>query len=101
MSVDSGAVLPSSLVLNYSPKVLFLWLSKAIIEFNGVEVKRLVTVVILAILLVGLVLLGISDTNIAIADTSIPNDEVASSVSTASNSSASATTTTTMYTGDE
>ena len=53
--------------------------------------KRLVTVVTLVILIVGLVLSGLSDTRIAIADTSVPNDEVVSSVSKARNSSASAT----------
>ena len=36
-------------------------------------------------------LLGLSDTHISIADTSIPDNEVTSSVSKASNSSASAT----------
>ena len=56
--------------------------------------KRLVTVVTIAILLVGLVLLGSSDTRISIADTSIPDNEVTSSVS---NSSASATIVITMY----
>jgi len=61
-----------------------------------VRVKRLVTVVTLAILLVGLVLLGLSDTDISIADTSTPNNEVISGVSKTSNSSASATITITM-----
>ena len=51
-----------------------------------------------AILLIGLVLLGISDTRISIAQTAIPDNEVTSSVSKASNSSASATITITMYT---
>ena len=58
--------------------------------------KRLVTVVAIAILLVGSVLLGMSDTDISVAATSVPNDEVASSVSKASNSSATATITITM-----
>ncbi len=60
--------------------------------------KSLVTVVTLAILLVGLVLLGLNDTRIAIADTSIPDNEVTGSVSKTGNSSASATITITMYT---
>lgn len=51
--------------------------------------KSLVTVVILAILLGGLVLLGSGDTDISVADTSIPDNEVSSSIS--SNSSAGAT----------
>jgi len=60
-------------------------------------VKRLVTIVAPVILIVGLVLLGLSDTHIAIADTSIPDNEVTTSVSKASNSSASATIMITMY----
>jgi len=63
-------------------------------------VKRLVIVVTLAILLVGLVLFSLSDIGISVADTSIPNNEVASSVTNRGNSSASATITITMYTGD-
>lgn len=59
--------------------------------------KRLATVVTLAILLVGLVLLGSSDTGISIADTSIPVGELTTSQTEASNSSASATITITMY----
>ena len=58
--------------------------------------KRLVTIVVLAILIVGLALSGLNDTRIAIADTSIPDNEAASNVSKASNSSASATITITM-----
>lgn len=53
--------------------------------------KRLVTVVTIAILLVALVLLGISDTRISVADISIPNNEATSSVSKASNASATIT----------
>lgn len=55
--------------------------------------KRMVTV----ILLLGLVLLGLSDIDISVAGMSIPDNEVASIVSKASNSSASATITITMY----
>ena len=58
--------------------------------------KRLVTVVTPAILLVGSVLLGLSDTVISIADTSIPNNEITTSQTQASNSTASATITITM-----
>ena len=57
--------------------------------------------VILAILLAGLTLFGLSDTAISIADTGVPNNETTSSISKASNSSASATITITMYTGDD
>ena len=58
--------------------------------------KRLVIVVTPAILLVGLVLLGLNDTSIALADTSTPDNEVANSISKASNSSACNTITITM-----
>ncbi len=58
--------------------------------------KRPVTIVILTILLVGLVLLGLNDTGISVADTGAPNNEVPSSASKAGNSSASATITITM-----
>jgi len=44
-------------------------------------VKRLVTVVTIAILLVGLVLSGLSDTDISVADASIPDNEATNSVS--------------------
>ena len=57
--------------------------------------KMMFTVVTLAILLIGLVLLGIGDTRFAIADTSVPNDEVTSSE--ANNTSATATITIRMY----
>ena len=63
--------------------------------------KRLVTVVTPAILLVGLIVLGLSDTDISAADANIHDNEVTSSISKARNSSASATITITMYTGDE
>lgn len=52
--------------------------------------------VTLAIILAGLVLLGLSNTVISIADTSTPDNEATSRVSKASNSSASATITITM-----
>jgi hypothetical protein len=58
-------------------------------------VKRLV-LIILAILLAGLILFRLSDAAISVADTYIPNNEVTSSVSKASNCSASATITITM-----
>ncbi len=57
--------------------------------------KRLVTVVTIAVLLAGLILLGSSDKDISVADTNIPDNEVASRVS--SNSSATAAITITMY----
>jgi len=57
-------------------------------------VKKLVTVVTTAILLVGLVLLGLNDTDTSVADASIPDNEVTTSLSS---SWASATTMITMY----
>ena len=62
------------------------------------EVKRAFFLIIVAIILVGAVLFGLSDTAISIADTGIPDNEVSSIVSKASNSSASASITITMYT---
>lgn len=59
--------------------------------------KRLVTAVILAILLVGLVLFGLSGGDPSVADSNIPDNQVTSSVGRTSNSSASATITITMY----
>jgi hypothetical protein len=56
-----------------------------------VEVKRLVSVVTLATLLVRSVLLSSSDTDISIAGTSDSSDEVTSTMSKTSNSSASVT----------
>lgn len=52
--------------------------------------NRLVIVVAVAILLIGLIPLGLNDTNIAVADTSIPDSEVTNSVSRAGNSSGGA-----------
>ena len=50
--------------------------------------KRQVTVVALAILLVVLVLLRLSDTEISVADTSIPDNKITTGQTKASNSSA-------------
>jgi hypothetical protein len=52
-----------------------------VVQFNQkrVEAKSLVTVVTPAILLVGSVLLGLSDMDISVANASIPDNEVASS----------------------
>jgi len=61
-------------------------------------VRTLFFLVILAIILVGALLLGLSDTIISIPNASVPVKEVTSSISKASNSSASATITITMYT---
>jgi len=62
-------------------------------------VKRLTALVSLVALLAALVLLGVADSAASIAATSIPNNEVASTVSEAGNSdSGSGTTTITMRT---
>ena len=61
------------------------------------DVKKSFLLVILAIILAGLILLGLSDTSISIADTGVLTSEATSSVSKANNFSASATITITMY----
>ena len=58
--------------------------------------QRLLFVVILAIVLIGLPRLVLSDTDTSIADAEIPDNEVASSVTKTGNSSAGATITITM-----
>jgi len=56
-------------------------------EYNEiVEVKRPFFLITFTIIIAGLVLLGLGDTDISVADTSIPNNAVASSISKASNS---------------
>ena len=60
--------------------------------------KRLVALVSLLALLVGFVLLNITDTSASIAATSVPDNEVASCISESNNSSASATITIRMTT---
>jgi hypothetical protein len=59
-------------------------------------VKRLFFIVLLAVISVGLPLLGLNDTVISSDDTATPNKEAAGSMSKAGNSSASATITITM-----
>jgi len=57
---------------------------------------RLTVLVALAILLVALLSVGLSDAAISVADTGTPDDEVISTISKTGNSSASATITITM-----
>jgi len=52
-------------------------------------VEELVIIFSPAILLVGLILFGLTNLNISVADTSIPNNEVASTLSKTINYSAS------------
>lgn len=63
--------------------------------------RRSVVLAILVVVFAGLLLSGLTDNTTSVADTSVPNNEVASSVSKASNSYVSATITITMYTGDD
>jgi hydrogenase/urease accessory protein HupE len=63
-----------------------------IIHLRGVEVKRLATVVTLAILLVGLILSGLTDLNISVADTSVPDNKITTGHAEASDSSTTAMT---------
>jgi hypothetical protein len=56
-----------------------------------VEAKRLIVLAILAVLPAGLVLPGLSDTGISVADTGTPNSGVGGNVSKVSSASASAT----------
>ena len=50
--------------------------------------KGLVIVISLAILLVGVALIGLGDTHISVADTSIPDNKITTSQTEARNSSA-------------
>ena len=58
--------------------------------------KTLTVLVMLGILLAGLVLLGLNDTRISVADSSIPDNKTTTSQAEANNSSASTTITITM-----
>lgn len=58
--------------------------------------KRAFFLVVLASILAGLILFGLSDTAISFTDTGTPDNEVTGYISEASNSSASATITITM-----
>lgn len=59
--------------------------------------RKLFFLVIPTITLVGLVVIGLGDTTTSIADTEIPDNEITTSQTEASNYSASATITITMY----
>ena len=74
--------------------IFLMRFADAIIQSGGAGVKRLVTVVTLAILPVGLVLLGLSDTDISVAGSNIPDNEV--TFNGANNASATTTITITM-----
>ena len=73
MGVNCSAVLPFGLFVHVLfVHVFTIGLAGGIIRSEGVEVKRVVTVVSLAMLLVGLILFGLSDLNIAVAYTTCP-----------------------------
>ena len=60
--------------------------------------RKLVVIATLAILLAGLVMLGSQDKGVSVADTDLPDDEVAGALSEASDSSSSASIAITMRT---
>lgn len=62
--------------------------------------RRLIALVICAILLAGLVLFGLRDTAISVADIGTRDNQMTADQTEASNASASATNTIAMYTGD-
>ena len=63
-----------------------------------VEVKRLIPLIALVVILAGLPVLVVSDTGASPTDSNIPDNELTTSQTEASNSSASATITITMTT---
>jgi len=64
-------------------------------------VRRRIFLIVLAIVIIGLLLSGLNDTAISLADTSVYDIETYFRQPETSNSSASGTITITMYTGDE
>jgi len=66
-----------------------------------VEVKRLIPLIAVVLILAGLPVLVVSDTGASPTDSDIPDSEITTSQTEASNSSASATITITMHTGDD
>ena len=60
------------------------------------EVKKLISLIILVVILAGLPVLVVSDTGASVTDSNVPDNEITTSQIEASNSSASATITITM-----
>ena len=60
--------------------------------------RKLVTLVMFAALVLGLVVLGLADAPTSVADTDLPDDEVTGALSETSDSSSSASIAITMYT---
>ena len=88
MGVNCSAVLPFALFIHVLFFHIFTIRLAGGIIHEEVEVKSLVTVVTLAILPVGLILFGLTDLNISVADASIPDNRITTSQTKASNSSA-------------
>lgn len=66
--------------------------------WEGIQLKKLVTLVIFAALVLGLVVLGLADTPASVADADLPDDEATGSLSETSDSSSSASIAITMRT---
>ncbi len=71
-------------------------LREPILSQDVLEVRKAFLLATVAVVLAGLVLFGLSDTGVSLADTGVPNNGATSSVSKASNSLASAAITITM-----
>jgi hypothetical protein len=67
VNVNCGAVLPFALFVHVFP----LRLADGIIQSGGVKVKGLTVLIIVAIVPAGLILFGLTDLNISIADTAL------------------------------
>jgi len=80
--------------------VFALRLAGGIIRSGGVEVKGLTAAIIPAILPVGSILFGLTDLNISVADTSIPDNKITTGQTKARNSSAIAMTALTTPSGE-
>jgi uncharacterized protein (UPF0333 family) len=65
---------------------------------KGLEVKTLILLIVLVVILTSIPVLVVSDTGASPTDSNIPDNEITTSQTQASNSSASATITITMYT---
>jgi hypothetical protein len=83
-----------SVIVVFIAMVFYLRLVRGIIDLREVEVKRLILLIALVVLLAGLPVLVVSDTSPT--DSNIPDNELTTSQTEASNSSASATITITM-----
>ena len=69
--------------------------------WEGIKLKMLITLAILAALMLGSVALGSGDAEVSVAGTHAPDAEIIGSLTEGSNSSASAGITITMYAADD